>query len=150
MARIFGIETARLIACDARWVGEDWQRGDAFSFLYRSRRGKFFLLTDVESWKILTEADARAEWAKLPEKLVSAEEAFKAAEIAPVPRSRDEEEDTRAYKVVCNDQWEFSIWLDYKELPRGWHFVGVSGEQYECLEFIEQNCVFGATNPGLP
>lgn len=154
LARIFGIETARLIACDARWTGDTWERGDRFRFLYRSRRSKFIELNSIDAgandWKILTEADARALWLDLPVKLGGAAEAFAAADIPPVARSRDEDEDRRIYKVVRNDKWEFALWLDYKELPRGWSFIGISGSEHECCEFIEQNCVFGAPNPGLP
>jgi MbtH protein len=63
--------------------------------------------------------------------------------------SQRQYEDTRPHKVVRNDKWEFSIWLDYKELPTGWYAVGFAGTQHACLEFIEQNCVFGAPNPGM-
>ena len=149
LARIFGIETAQLVACNARQVDGDWQRDETFEFLYRSRRGKYFLLTDRTEWRVLTEAEARDIFARAPEHLVSAEEAFAPVQIPPVPKSRDEDEDTRAHKVVRNDKWEFSIGLDYKELPAGWHAVGFAGTQHACLEFIEQNCVFGAPNPGM-
>src|SRR5688572_29872007 len=50
MSRVFGIETARLVACDATWDGTNWQRGETFTFLYRSRRAKFFVLHDMHKW----------------------------------------------------------------------------------------------------
>ena len=149
-ARVFGIETGTLLACDARWAGTNWERGNQFTFLYRSKRGKFFVLQDPQTWSILTDPDARKLFRELPEKLVAEEKAFEPIVIPPVPKSRDEDEDARTYKVVRNDKWDFSIWLDYKELPPGWYHVGVTGAKHNCLEFIEQNCVFGAPNPGMP
>lgn len=50
----------------------------------------------------------------------------------------DEEEDTRTYAVVVNDEEQYSIWLDDRELPAGWRREGVSGTKAECLEHIEQ------------
>ena len=149
-ARVFGIETGTLVACDAHWNSTNWERGDKFTFLYRSKRGKFFVLHDVQSWSIATEADAKKLYAELPEKLVPADKAFEPIVIPPVPKSRDEDEDPRTYKVVRNDKWDFSIWLDYKEMPAGWYHVGITGDKRSCLEFIEQNCVFSAPNPGMP
>lgn len=148
-SRVFGIETARLVACDARWDGDDWKRDDKFRFLYRSKRGKFLALHDVHTWGILTEPQAQEMYRELPEHLESEEKTFEKIVIEPVARSRDDEEDERIYKIVRNDNWDFSIWLDYKELPRGWFYIGVTGRKQECLEFINQNCVFGAPNPGI-
>jgi MbtH protein len=147
--RIFGIETARLVACDARWTGQTWERGSSFHFLYRSRRGKFFELKSSEAWATLPEKEARTLWAQLPERLVTEADAFAHVEVPAIARSRDENEDNRPYKVVRNEKWEFSIWPDHKEIPAGWRFIGVSGLEHDCLEFIEQNCVFGTPNPGL-
>jgi uncharacterized protein YbdZ (MbtH family) len=150
-SRVFGIETATLIACDARWDNDNWQRGEKFVFLYRSKRGKYFVLHDVQNWSIVTEDDAKKLFDELPEKLVDNVKAFESIIIPPLPPpNRDEDEDIRRYKVVRNDKWEFSIWLDYKELPAGWYHIGVTGLKRSCLEFVEQNCVFGAPNPGLP
>jgi len=50
----------------------------------------------------------------------------------------DEEEDTRAYAVVVNDEEQYSIWLDDREVPAGWRRAGVSGSKAECLEHIER------------
>ncbi len=150
-SRVFHLETASLIACDALWHGTNWQRGDKFSFLYRSKRGNYFVLHDVQNWSIATDAEARQLFLKLPEKLVSEKEAFAPITIEALPPpNRDEDEDTRRYKVVRNDKWEFSIWLDHKSLPRGWYHIGVTGLKNNCLEFVNQNCVFGAPNPGMP
>jgi MbtH protein len=50
----------------------------------------------------------------------------------------DEDEDTRAYAVVINDEEQYSIWLDDRDLPAGWYKVGVSGPKQHCLDHIEQ------------
>ena len=49
----------------------------------------------------------------------------------------EEEEDTRTYKVVVNDEEQYSIWLADRELPAGWHEVGKSGSKQECLSYID-------------
>ena len=48
------------------------------------------------------------------------------------------EEDTRIYKVVVNHEEQYSIWLDYKEIPRGWKHVGKTGPKAECLAYIKE------------
>lgn len=46
-------------------------------------------------------------------------------------------EDT-VFRVVVNDEEQYSIWPDYKALPAGWREVGVSGSKQECLDHIEK------------
>lgn len=50
----------------------------------------------------------------------------------------DEEEDKRTYKVVVNDEEQYSIWLADRENPLGWKDGGKVGTKKECLEYIEQ------------
>ena len=52
--------------------------------------------------------------------------------------ANDPQEDTRIYKVVMNHEEQYSIWLDYKELPRGWKHVGKTGPKAECLAYIKE------------
>jgi len=47
-------------------------------------------------------------------------------------------EDTTIYKVVVNDEEQYSIWPDYKEMPLGWKGVGKSGLKPECLAYIKE------------
>lgn len=75
-SRVFGIETARLIACDAAWDGTTWKRGEKFAFLYRSKRAKFFVLHDAHNWTHVGRTDARKIWDGLPEKLADEATAF--------------------------------------------------------------------------
>ena len=42
------------------------------------------------------------------------------------------------FQVVVNHEEQYSIWPDYKEIPKGWRAVGKSGFKKECLGYIEQ------------
>ncbi|MEH1017434.1 MbtH family NRPS accessory protein [Micromonospora sp. CPCC 206060] len=50
----------------------------------------------------------------------------------------DENADGRTYRVVVNDEEQYSIWLGDRELPRGWRAEGTEGTREECLARIEQ------------
>jgi MbtH protein len=43
------------------------------------------------------------------------------------------------YKVVVNDEEQYSIWLEGRENALGWHDAGTSGTKEECLAWIEEN-----------
>jgi uncharacterized protein YbdZ (MbtH family) len=49
-----------------------------------------------------------------------------------------DQEDTTVYKVVVNHEEQYSIWPEYKEIPRGWNDVGKSGLKPECLAYIKE------------
>jgi len=42
------------------------------------------------------------------------------------------------FNVVVNDEEQYSIWPDYKEIPAGWHCVDQQGTKNECLAFIKE------------
>jgi MbtH protein len=42
------------------------------------------------------------------------------------------------YQVVVNDEEQYSIWFTDRELPAGWHAVGVSGSKDQCLAHIRE------------
>ena len=50
----------------------------------------------------------------------------------------NEEEDATIYKVVVNDEEQYSIWPVERENPLGWRDVGKSGIKAECLAYIEE------------
>ena len=50
----------------------------------------------------------------------------------------EETEDTTVYKVVVNDEEQYSIWPVDKENALGWRDVGKSGRKAECLAYIEE------------
>jgi MbtH protein len=49
----------------------------------------------------------------------------------------DQEDPTR-YKVVVNQEEQYSIWPADRENPRGWVDAGKSGNKAECLAYIKQ------------
>lgn len=51
---------------------------------------------------------------------------------------RQDQEDTMTYKVVMNQEEQYSIWPDHREAPRGWREVGKVGSRAECLEYIRE------------
>jgi MbtH protein len=42
------------------------------------------------------------------------------------------------YKVVVNDEEQYSIWFADREPPAGWKPVGKEGPKEECLAYIEE------------
>jgi MbtH protein len=54
--------------------------------------------------------------------------------IAPLTPSTDQPEHVR---VVVNDEEQYSVWPTDRDLPAGWHDVGVTGARQECLAHIE-------------
>lgn len=45
---------------------------------------------------------------------------------------------TTAYRVVLNDEEQYSIWWADRELPAGWHPEGFEGTREKCLEHIAE------------
>jgi MbtH protein len=46
-------------------------------------------------------------------------------------------EDT-SFRVVVNHEEQYSIWPDYKDVPKGWREVGKTGNKQECLKYIDE------------
>jgi MbtH protein len=51
---------------------------------------------------------------------------------------RDEHEDTTIYKVVVNQEEQYSIWPADREAPLGWRDAGKHGPKPECLAYIQE------------
>lgn len=49
-----------------------------------------------------------------------------------------EEEDTTVYKVVVNDEEQYSIWPADRENALGWRDAGFSGDKEQCLAYIKE------------
>lgn len=47
-------------------------------------------------------------------------------------------EDARRFVVVVNDEEQYSIWPEERELPAGWRDAGVRGPRSQCLAHIEK------------
>ena len=45
-------------------------------------------------------------------------------------------EDTRTYVVLVNHEEQYSLWLQGREVPRGWSVVGQPGSKEECLAWV--------------
>ncbi|WP_455926428.1 MbtH family protein [Pseudomonas putida] len=42
------------------------------------------------------------------------------------------------YKVLVNQQEQYSLWPDYKAVPAGWREAGKQGSKADCLAYVEQ------------
>jgi MbtH protein len=49
----------------------------------------------------------------------------------------DDEDDTRTFVVVLNDEEQYSIWLADREIPDGWRAEGTRGTKSDCLAHID-------------
>ena len=52
--------------------------------------------------------------------------------------SQDQQSDQTLYKVVLNDEEQYSIWPKDKENAPGWKDEGKSGSKEECLAHIKE------------
>jgi MbtH protein len=50
----------------------------------------------------------------------------------------DEDEDLTIYRVVINQEEQYSIWPADRENPPGWRDAGQTGTKAECLVYIDQ------------
>jgi MbtH protein len=51
---------------------------------------------------------------------------------------QDDKEDTTIYKVVVNNEEQYSIWPADRENALGWKDAGKSGLKQECLDYIKE------------
>jgi uncharacterized protein YbdZ (MbtH family) len=49
-----------------------------------------------------------------------------------------EQEETQTYKVLVNEEEQYSIWLARKQAPAGWAEVGPVGGKEECLAYVRE------------
>jgi MbtH protein len=49
-----------------------------------------------------------------------------------------ESDEQLPYKVVVNDEEQYSIWPEDRDNPLGWRDAGKAGTKDECLAYIEQ------------
>jgi MbtH protein len=50
----------------------------------------------------------------------------------------EDKDDLRQYKVVINQEEQYSVWFDTRTPPAGWREVGKRGTKAECLAYIEE------------
>lgn len=47
------------------------------------------------------------------------------------------DDEDAVFVVVVNHEEQYSIWPQYRELPKGWRAAGKQGSRRDCLEYIE-------------
>jgi MbtH protein len=47
-------------------------------------------------------------------------------------------DDQRVYRVVVNDEEQYSIWLADKPIPGGWRDADMTGSKADCLSHIAE------------
>lgn len=50
----------------------------------------------------------------------------------------EDRDDNTIYEVVVNHEEQYSIWPDFKDIPKGWKAVGKKGKKEECLAYIKE------------
>jgi MbtH protein len=53
-------------------------------------------------------------------------------------QARQQEPREEQFVVVINDEGQYSIWWDGREVPAGWHFEGTCGGREECIAHIDE------------
>jgi MbtH protein len=48
------------------------------------------------------------------------------------------DDDTRSFQVVLNDEEQYSLWPEDRELPAGWRAEGMRGPKADCLAHIDR------------
>lgn len=48
------------------------------------------------------------------------------------------DDEHREFRVVVNDEEQYSIWPIDRELPAGWRATGTNGPRSDCLAHIDQ------------
>lgn len=47
-------------------------------------------------------------------------------------------DDDRSYRVVLNDEEQYSLWWSERTLPAGWRAEGTEGTRDQCLDRISE------------
>jgi MbtH protein len=50
----------------------------------------------------------------------------------------EEHEDSTLYKVVVNEEEQYSIWFADRQNPLGWSDAGKRGTKAECLDYVKE------------
>ncbi|MEU5902643.1 MULTISPECIES: MbtH family NRPS accessory protein [Streptomyces] len=56
----------------------------------------------------------------------------------PVAADAPQSESEPHYRVVVNDEEQYSIWPLTRDVPAGWHSLEVSGPESRCLDHIAE------------
>jgi MbtH protein len=47
-------------------------------------------------------------------------------------------DDRQMFKVLLNDEEQYALWPDDREVPAGWRESGKSGSKADCLAYVEE------------
>lgn len=50
----------------------------------------------------------------------------------------NDEDDSRIYIVLINDEEQYSLWPQGKKIPAGWRAVGKEGTREECSKYVDE------------
>ena len=49
------------------------------------------------------------------------------------------DDDNGVFLVLMNDEGQYSLWPEFREIPSGWRLAGPRGERRVCLDWIDKN-----------
>ncbi|MFG2871221.1 MbtH family protein [Streptomyces sp. NPDC048338] len=49
-----------------------------------------------------------------------------------------QDDDKGRYAVVINDEEQYSVWPESREVPAGWHTTGFTGTKEECVAHVDE------------
>lgn len=51
----------------------------------------------------------------------------------------EEEQEQRDYKILVNNEGQYSLWPEFKRIPPGWEQAGPVADKSTCLTWIAEN-----------
>lgn len=48
------------------------------------------------------------------------------------------DDESEVFKVLVNEEAQYSLWPQWKEIPGGWRDTGVQGDKASCLAHVEE------------
>ncbi len=52
--------------------------------------------------------------------------------------SREDDDDSRIYRVVVNHEEQYSLWPQDRPLPGGWRASGMTGTKLQCMAHVDE------------
>lgn len=52
-------------------------------------------------------------------------------------QKEQKQSDKTRYTVLINDEEQYSLWFEHKEIPLGWKSTGMIGTKDECLQYVK-------------
>jgi MbtH protein len=49
-----------------------------------------------------------------------------------------QDEDDREYRVLVNEEEQYSLWFASHEIPKGWRDTGKAGKKADCLAYVKE------------